>query len=134
MKKKDRQIIFNKYGGRCAYCGIPLLSGWHIDERLPVKRMYSKEFNTKTNRWTRKIIGVVYPERFHIDNQMPSCPSCNVNKRALTLDSFRELISGFTRHLNSHSVQYKIAKRYGLVREEPKPVIFYFEVFKPKSI
>lgn len=31
------------------------------------------------------------------------------------------------KHLNEVSTQYKIAKRYGLVTEDIKPIVFYFE-------
>ncbi len=30
--KKQRELIFNKYGGKCAYCGCELAKGWHIDK------------------------------------------------------------------------------------------------------
>lgn len=38
VSKKDREIIFNKFGGRCAYCGCELTKGWHVDEVEPVRR------------------------------------------------------------------------------------------------
>ena len=68
-----------------------------------------------------------HPERLNIDNQMPSCPSCNINKHSMNLEDFRGLISGFMNHLNEVNTQYKIAKRYGLIKEIMKPVVFYFE-------
>ena len=37
MNKKDRELIFNKYGGKCAYCGCELTKGWHVDEFEPVR-------------------------------------------------------------------------------------------------
>lgn len=132
-KKEDRAIVFNKFGGRCAYCGEILQKGWHIDELLPVKRgwRYKKDskgvhlvdekgVNLKENY-------VEYPERFNIDNQMPSCPSCNINKHSMSLEEFRNLISGFINSLNERNTIYKIAKRYGLVRETNIKVEFYFE-------
>lgn len=36
--KNDRQIIFDKFGGKCAYCGCDLLKGWHVDHLKPVRR------------------------------------------------------------------------------------------------
>lgn len=134
MNKKDRDLVFNKYGGRCAYCGIELTKGWHVDEIQPVRR--SKEYlrdengnriwdSIKRDYKTKSI--VLHPERFTIENQMPSCPSCNINKHSGSLEEFRELIQGFMKHLNEINTQYKIAKRYGLVKEEIKPVVFYFE-------
>lgn len=46
MKKADREKIFYKYGGRCAYCGCELTKGWHVDHIEP---------NLKTkNTWQQK--------------------------------------------------------------------------------
>lgn len=137
--KKDRQIIFNKFGGHCAYCGDELQKGWHIDEVLPVRRgwEYIKDQNGnriwdanigKYGDW-KKLVTVMHPERFHIDNQMPACASCNINKHSNSIESFRLLIGGFIKSLNRDSTQYKIAKRYGLVEEKTKPIVFYFETF-----
>ena len=126
MNKKQRQIIFEKFGGCCAYCGDPLKKGWHVDELLPVIR------NMKWNKDKTKYVwdGTYgFPERLHIDNQMPSCPSCNINKHSMSLYDFRNLIQNFITTLNRDSTQYKIAKRYGLITEDIKPVIFYFEQF-----
>jgi hypothetical protein len=58
---------------------------------------------------------------------MPSCASCNINKHSEPLEFFRKAIMGYMKHLNEISTQYKIAKRYGLVIEDIKPIIFYFE-------
>lgn len=124
VSKKNREIIYNKYGGRCAYCGCKLEERWHVDELLPVRR---------NMRWNKDKSEYVWdgtyehPERLNIKNQMPSCPSCNINKHSLSLEGFRELIAGFMKHLNEVNTQYKIAKRYGLVTENIKPVVFYFE-------
>lgn len=127
MKKKDRELVFNKYGGKCAYCGTILKKGWHVDEPLPVRRNYTEDYNTEKRQWIRRITGAAHPERFHIDNQMPACASCNINKHAMSLEEFRKLIEGFMWHLNNINTQYKIAKRYGLVKEKIKPIVFYFE-------
>ena len=132
-KKKDRELIFNKYKGRCAYCGEKLQKGWHVDELLPVVRLwkYKKDENGEYEMdkygCNIKVNYMEYPERLTIDNQMPSCPSCNINKHSLSLEGFRNLIQNFTTSLNRDSTQYKIAKRYGLIEETQKRVIFYFE-------
>ncbi len=151
-------MIFNKYGGKCAYCGESLQKGWHVDELLPCRRKYKRisghyilkatgeEANVRnlneneltTENYTfvpERVIsdGYSHPERLHIDNQMPACASCNINKHSMSLEGFRSLISGFMKHLNESSTQYKIAKRYGLVQETIKPIVFYFETFKQKK-
>ena len=125
-KKQKRELIFNKYGGRCAYCGDELQKGWHVDELLPIRR------NMKYDAVNRKFVHngtCEHPERLHIDNQMPSCPSCNINKHSMSLEEFRSLIQGFRKHLNEKSTQYKMSKRYGLVIEINKTIDFYFEKF-----
>lgn len=149
MKKIDRQKVFDKYGGKCAYCGCELAKGWHVDEIEPVRRRTkyiqphwgegireTDECNSHTHphlqfrEWIDgKTIagGCDYPERFNVDNQNPACASCNINKHSGSLEDFRKLISGFMKHLNEVNTQYKIAKRYGLVIEDIKPVVFYFE-------
>lgn len=126
-KKQQRELIFNKYGGRCAYCGTELQKGWHIDEIEPVRRNYTEDYCHEKRKYVRKIVGCMHPERFNLDNQMPACASCNINKHSGSLEEFRKLIEGFMKHLNELNTQYKIAKRYGLVEERIKPVIFYFE-------
>jgi 5-methylcytosine-specific restriction endonuclease McrA len=136
MTKKDRQIIFDKYNGHCAYCGCELEKGWHIDELIPVQRGFEYITNEKGKRvwdfekgeYKKKFI-IEHPENFNINNQMPACASCNINKHSMSLEDFRLLIQGFIKHLNEINTQYKIAKRYGLVKEEIKPVVFYFETF-----
>lgn len=147
MKKANRELIFKKYDGRCAYCGCELQKGWHVDEVEPVRRN-KKWINAGwedgkprprteaddndpsfakwiPGRWVAD--GCLHPGRFNTDNQMPACASCNINKHAGSVEDFRSLISGFMKHLNEVSTQYKIAKRYGLVVEDIKPVVFYFE-------
>lgn len=149
-KKQQRELIFNKYNGRCAYCGTELQKGWHVDEIEPVRRnrkwippqfvhkvtglpkqnkadiVYNNpDYEWREGRWVAD--GCIHPERFNLDNQMPACASCNINKHSSSLEDFRSLIQGFMKHLNEVSTQYKIAKRYGLVTEDIKPIVFYFE-------
>lgn len=48
--------------------------------------------------------------------------------KADAIEGFRNLIHGFVNSLNRDSVQYKVAKRYGLIRETGIEVKFYFEL------
>ncbi len=115
MTKKDRQAIFDKYEGRCAYCGCALSKGWHADHIKPIRRSVKKNWKCR------------YPARDSPENCMPACANCNINKHQMSLEKFRNLISGFLKHLNERNTQYKIAKRYGLVQEVDKEIKFYFE-------
>jgi 5-methylcytosine-specific restriction endonuclease McrA len=137
ISKKVRQFVFNMYGGKCAYCGCELEKGWHIDHVEAIRRGWKYVVDEKGNRvWDRekhdyiKIATMDYPENDSIENYMPSCPSCNINKHGDTIEQFRESIAGYLRSLNLRMVQYKMVKKYGLVQETEKPVIFYFETFK----
>jgi len=109
-----REIIFNKHGGKCAYCGTELKKGWHIDHIEPIVR------NWKTGTCEN-------PENENLQNYNPSCPSCNIQKKSYTLEQFRDNIKHFVNSLNQYSTQYKFAKKYGLVLETEIEVKFYFE-------
>ena len=158
MKKSEREIVFNKFEGRCYMCGDALKPGWHVDHLKPCGRRYKigaysyrvsskktvylsrseadaipQDERDKLDGWQRvypeKPIpnGYDNPEANHVDNYMPSCASCNINKHGMDLKGFRESIHAYMKHLNEISTQYKIAKRYGLIEETNKPVVFYFE-------
>jgi len=137
MNKANRKIIFDKYAGKCAYCGCELQKGWHVDHLEPCRRIVSTEMVEQPEgiypryKWVDKVVGYSNPDANHIDNYMPSCPSCNINKHGDSLEQFRALIAGFKNHLNEINTQYKISKRYGLVIEVDKPVVFYFETLNP---
>lgn len=136
MKKSDRQKVFDKYGGKCAYCGCELQKGWHVDHLEPCRRITSTEQVLQPEgvypryKWVEKVVGYSNPDANHIDNYMPSCPSCNINKHGDSIEGFRATINGFVKSLNERMVQYKVAKRYGLIQETGNEVKFFFEMFK----
>lgn len=157
MKKSDREIVFNKYGGKCAYCGDPLQKAWHVDHAEPIQRKQKlvgggyfhadtgKELTNenivqamkddKAEYRRNKLVsdGCHKPENDKIENMMPACPSCNINKHSMNIEEFRAFIQRFTQSLNKTSVIYKIARRYGLIQETEKKVIFYFETIKSNN-
>lgn len=112
--KIDRQKVFDKYNGKCAYCSCDLQKGWHIDHIQPVIR------DLKTGKFEK-------PQNHTIENINPACASCNTQKSSYTLEQFRHNIQHFVNSLNIYSTQYKFAKRYGLVQETDIKVEFYFE-------
>lgn len=82
MTKKERDFIYKKYNGKCAYCGCELQKGWHADHIEPIVR--------------NKIKGdCVNPENKKIENINPSCASCNIQKNSLTIEQFRDKILQF---------------------------------------
>lgn len=148
MKKADRQKIFDKYGGKCAYCGCDLQKGWCVDHVKPVGRLTKTISGHYRHKETKEIIKELpeswwgkyehvppkqvfdrftHPERDTIKNSMPSCFSCNSYKSTMSLDGFKKQIGLLVERLNKSFTQYKIAKRYGLIQETGIEVKFYFE-------
>ncbi len=127
MKTDIRKLIYNKYNGKCAYCGCELKKGWHTDHIEPIVR--DSKWNKDKGRYEttgscRK------PENETLENYNPACASCNIQKNSFTLEEFRRNIKRFVNSLNEYSTQYKFAKRYNLIQETNNEVIFYFETFK----
>lgn len=122
MKERDR--IKAKFGGKCAYCGEVLPDkGWHVDHIKPVCR--GREWDSVKRCYGRYTM--LKPENDTFENKIPACASCNINKHGMSIEEFRQLIEGFINSLNLRMVQYKIAKRYGLIKETGIKVVFYFE-------
>jgi 5-methylcytosine-specific restriction endonuclease McrA len=128
VTKKERAVVFAKYGGRCAYCGCELLPGWHVDHLKPIRRKLAYDQKSGSMRPTG---GCRRPKNECMNNYMPACASCNINKHTMSLEDFRRLVAGFVNSLNRYSPQYRIAKRFGFIEETVKPVVFYFEIYQP---
>lgn len=126
MNKSERELIFKKYNGRCAYCGCELQKGWHVDHIEPIRRLKTS-YTGASGKKNFYVSGSMHPELETLENINPACASCNVNKHSQSLEDFRKMIAKFINSLNEYSVQYKIAKRYSLVLETNEPVVFYFE-------
>jgi len=126
MKKEDRQKVFDKFGGKCAYCGCELTKSFHCDHVEPIQR--NKEFD-REKRVFKQLPNSqsMFPQRDNLDNIYPACASCNIQKHSYTLEEFRKNIQGFIEQLNLRFNQYKFAKKYGLVKETGNKVVFYFE-------
>lgn len=122
MTKKDRATVFNKYGGRCAYCGCELGKNFHVDHIAAHWHNYTDEQaqRHKINKGADTI-----------ENMNPACPRCNRWKATFTIEGFRREISLQIERLNSYSANYRMAKDYGLLIENTKPVKFYFETLTP---
>ena len=114
LSKTERQAIYDKMGGHCAYCGCELtLENMQVDHKIPVK-LY--ETDAITNE-----------ELNSIKNLLPACRSCNHYKDTLTVEKFRQLIERGPEILARDSVAYRAAVRFGTVKPNPKKVVFFFE-------
>lgn len=126
MKKKERELVYNKYGGKCAYCGCDLHKGWHVDHIEPIRRNESDEGIERINKYRKTPIS---RGEDNIKNYNPSCRQCNIWKSTYSIEEFRVEISEQINRLNRFNANYRNAKRFELVVEIEKPIVFYFEKF-----
>lgn len=124
MTKKQRQEIFNKCAGKCAYCGCDLTGKWHVDHAEALQRHSRYDIERKKFVHTGEC---QYPERDTIENCLPSCVSCNLYKSSCDIETFRWKIGNTITALNRDRTQYQFARRYGLIQETEVKVEFYFE-------
>ncbi len=109
LSKTERQQVYRKCNGHCAYCGSRLkYEDMHIDHVIPL--------NGYTEQGTDML-----------SNMLPACRSCNHYKASQPLENFRRAIERMPEKLMRDSVTYKIAVRYGLVKPKRKKIVFYFE-------
>jgi 5-methylcytosine-specific restriction endonuclease McrA len=123
LTKTQREQLRMMFDGRCAYCGEPLPERWHADHVAAVERklqyVRGKGFLAT---------GELYkPENDRIENMMPACPPCNIDKHSMPLDGWRKKLQGATGVLNRNNPTYRHAKRFGLLSETSALVTFYFE-------
>jgi hypothetical protein len=123
LTKQQRATLREKFDGKCAYCGEPLGDRWHADHKEPVERKLAhvrgKGFVPTGELWR--------PENDHIDNMMPACAPCNIDKHAMSLESWRVKLSRSLDVLARNQPTYRHARRFGLLAEQPKAIVFYFE-------
>lgn len=118
LKLEIRQKVYEKCNGRCGYCGCELtISRMQIDHIWP-------QFSAHL-RPGFSIHG--------LENLMPSCARCNRWKSTFPLDAFRREITLQIERLNKYSANYRLARDFGLVKENGAGVEFYFEkITKPE--
>lgn len=116
---QNRDIIKNKYGGKCAYSGTDLLDDWQVDHIIP-KRLGGTD---------------------DTDNLMPVQRIINHYKRALSLDDFRNLwLGGLHKRLKKlpknprtengqkrKDYLLTVANLFGITETKPFNGKFYFE-------
>ncbi len=106
IPKKTRLKVYDKCGGRCAYCG----------RQIEYKEMQVD--HVVSLYW--------YNGDEDIKNYLPACRMCNFYKSTLTIEKFRKRIETVVERLEKVFI-YRLAKNYGLIQENRRPVEFYFE-------
>ena len=132
MKFGKRQDIYWKYNGHCGYCGCELKtqSDMQVDHIVP-KSSFLWHIKNK-HRIPEFLRHLTENDVDNFKNLMPACRICNKWKSAFDLELFRHEISEQIKWLNEYNANYRLAKRYGLIQEIDRPIIFYFEQLKPK--
>jgi hypothetical protein len=117
--KINRQEVYDKCSGHCAYCGTEItMKQMQVDHKEPLFRNSSD----KELEWYKRKRGTN-----DIDNLLPSCPRCNRWKSTFTLESFRDIVQTSLDRLERDTPNFRLAKDYGLLTITEKKVIFYFE-------
>lgn len=124
MKKRNnkliRQQVLEKYGGKCAYCGVDLtLSTLNIDHIKPIFRKTPPEFMERyyhTDKGTD-----------NIENYNPSCKSCNSLKHTWTIEQFRREINLKHERLLKTNPGYRLLLKLGIIIKKEENAIFYYE-------
>lgn len=109
IPKKLRESAYEKYGGRCAYCGEPIqYTEMEVDYLKPMQ----------------------HGGKMEIDNLLPSCRVCKRNRKNRQLDKFRKQLQDIPKTLDK-DCSYRLGKKYGIVQDYPEPMIkFFFETGK----
>jgi hypothetical protein len=137
LTKKQRTELKAMFDGRCAYCGCELGARWHADHVEALMRKGEWVRVDKPNQtYEFKATGEAErPENERPDNYMPSCVKCNLHKGTLSVEAFRGQIARHIERLNTHQrfSYYQHAKRFGLIQETIRPIVFHFEAIKPPA-
>ena len=103
--KIDRERVYNKYNGHCAYCGKEIeYKDMQVDHLISKYHNGDDEYN----------------------NLMPSCRSCNHYKRANSLEGFRRMLMTIQKRLFKIYI-FKVAVDYKVIDIKLFDGKFYFE-------
>lgn len=116
LTKVERQAVYDKFEGCCAYCGCELdIQDMQVDHIESIRRHESDELNGEDTTWLNKL-----------ENLNPACRSCNFYKGEMSIESFRKQLNGILNRLDKVFI-FRLAVKYGLIRITPNPIRFYFE-------
>lgn len=130
ISKKHREIIKNKFGGRCAYSGTILEDDWQVDHVIPKKHLIQK-YDDITNH-------------NDIENLVPCQKIINHYKRSYDIELFRTWLLGglhnrlkrlpknpkVQKSIKHKEYMFKVAGYFGITEDKPFTGIFYFETLK----
>lgn len=137
MTKKQRELIYQKYGGRCAYTGRPLEPDWQVDH---VVSHYLFGYTIMKDCVSREEYNKRKKEVNNMENLVPALRIVNHYKRSLDLEGFRRYMMDFHNRLarlpkktkverSAKRKEYikKVADAFGITVDKPFGGLFYFE-------
>ena len=110
MKGFSRRAVFEKYGGRCAYCGTPLTLGQKGDTAFQVDHLHPRYLGGTDE----------------MENLVPACRICNHYKKTFSVEQFREQLSYIPARLERH-MTYRLAVAHGLITPTGKTPTFLLD-------
>lgn len=111
FSKVERARVFNKFDGKCAYCGCRLeLNRFDVDHLHPYFLSHHEPD--------------LDPHRF--ENLMPACKKCNRFKHSFKLESYRTELRLQVLRLKENA-KFNRALTFGQIKITESPIVFYFE-------
>ena len=115
--KIDRETVFQKYKGKCAYCGQPItMKSFQVDHIIPKERWHQ-----------HRALHILGLELDGIENLNPTCRICNNWKHSFELEEFRKELQRQVERARQYSRNFRMAERYGMIVETGKLIRFHFE-------
>lgn len=122
--KINRQVVYDKYDGHCAYCGSELSS---------IKDMQIDHIRSKRNFYVGHRRDIPDYAVDDIRNLNPACRTCNNFKTAMDLEEFRRELSQQVSRARKYSINFRMAEKFGQLIATEKPIIFYFEIINENN-
>jgi len=120
MKKEIRQKVYEKFGGRCAYCGFKIeYKDMQVDHLYPQRLSNLWDYTEEERAKCEEL-------KNDFNNLMPSCRNCNHYKRADLLESFRRSMLTLTDRIRQIYI-VKVAIKFGLLELKNFDGKFFFE-------
>ena len=117
--KINREEVYSKCGGHCAYCG----------KKITIKEMQVDHIEPHWHTLTedQAIRAKVVKGSHDLDNLNPSCARCNKWKSTYSVEHFRKVVETSLDRLERDTPNFRLARDFGLIEVKPKSVVFYYE-------
>lgn len=115
ISRRTRQLVYDKYGGHCAYCGCEL-----NPKDMQVDHAKSVFLSSYEND------GEICQDD-SIENLMPACRQCNFYKNETDIEGFRTRIHEWLEKTCRQSFQVRLAMKYNILEYHSWDGKFYFE-------